>query len=665
MARLVIPHRIAEARSAGRLAYLAGAGVSRDPPASRPMAGEIAAALTEGLWLRSTVARRHLRLADVCHLARTLRFESLVQLVADTAGSVGFLRVVDGGRPNFLHRCLAGALSDGCPVLTTNFDRLIESAHPRRGSLRALATAADFQRHGAQSPRGVLAKLHGSSEDQDSLCATLANVGRLGPAFAWDVRRGEYLARVRRDFPLVVLGYSGADDLDVMPRLEISKSTQPLLWVVHGPSPVRTVGLRRLDRLPLLPEVRAFLRQQNAHVWFGPTREALALIEGCNPPAAITATPTVNVRAEIFSRLGFAGARWVHDFVLSRAVYLGGQPDVALKLFSAIRRRAWARNRGVALRCLVNEASILSDLGKAADACALLQRALPELRSKTDDSTWCLALLNWAVLRRELGATEESRRALENLLVVTKKSAGMEIIEAHATQNLADLLFERGELDRALIFYKKARRLYKRAGDQTGLAKSFGGLAKLLFAKAKTDKSRQTALVASAIALWHGRAARDPQTVARLLNNRGTIERSMGLADRAEASFREARVAGRKAKDPVPVLVSWMGMVTVALIRRDLRRAQWYARRCLSAAEKAHLWFLAAQTRGNLGLALLDAGKPKEAATEFTRALDVFRRLGDQRFVAFTEANLAECRKLAAIHRPQGPKLTNREAALD
>ena len=136
-----------------------------------------------------------------------------------------------------------------------------------------------------------------------------------------------------------------------------------------------------------------------------------------------------------------------------------------------------------------------------------------------------------------------------------------------------------------------------------------------------------------------------PLTVARLLNNRGTIERSAGLADRAEATFGEARRAARQAGDPLPLLVSWMGMVTVALLRRDLGRAQWYARRCLGPARRAGLLSLAAQTQGNLGLALLQAGRRADAATEFHQALEVFRRLDDQRFIEFTERNLAECRR--------------------
>lgn len=289
--RLIRP--FADARRLGRLAFLVGAGASRDHPANRPLATELSSALISGLWSTSTIARKHWALQTMLRRSRNVRFERLVQVVADTTGSTGILQVVRGGRPNWVHRALGRALCRGCPVLTTNFDRLIERAYRNRDGLRILSASEDYRRIGRRTPSGILAKLHGSIEIEESICASLQQVGALGPAFMWDPPRGEYLARVRRRYPLVVLGYSGADDSDVVPRLRITESSKPLLWLLHQEGALqeaKSSDVRRLATAPGLPDV---LRESKALVLRGPAR---ALLSRRSAPASPASTPRRRAR---------------------------------------------------------------------------------------------------------------------------------------------------------------------------------------------------------------------------------------------------------------------------------------------------------------------------------------------------------------------------------
>jgi tetratricopeptide (TPR) repeat protein len=66
-----------------------------------------------------------------------------------------------------------------------------------------------------------------------SIAATLSRVGRKGEAFSSDpFFRNAFQNEVRRR-DLVVLGYSGSDDYDVLPMISLSGSQRRLIWFWH------------------------------------------------------------------------------------------------------------------------------------------------------------------------------------------------------------------------------------------------------------------------------------------------------------------------------------------------------------------------------------------------------------------------------------------------
>ena len=91
-----------EARAKGRLAFLVGAGISKDAPANQPLASDLSWAIGEGLWNLSTIAKKMWKRKTVCRRILNVRFENLMQMIADTTGSTRFLNVLKGGKPNSL-----------------------------------------------------------------------------------------------------------------------------------------------------------------------------------------------------------------------------------------------------------------------------------------------------------------------------------------------------------------------------------------------------------------------------------------------------------------------------------------------------------------------------------------------------------------------------------
>ena len=304
-----------KAKEKGRLAFMVGAGASWDAPACRPLAGEISSAVGSARWSISTIAKGKWKERTIQRYACSVKFESLMQILAETTGSLGFLNALKGGRPNQLHSIFAAALLDRCPVLTTNFDELIERACPTSESIVALTANPDFKRWRRRTPRGVLAKLHGTLSNLDSMCATMQSIGSLGPAFMWDPPRGEYLARVRRDFPMAFVGYSGADDSDILPRLRITESTQPLLWVLHDRGRTRIATDRDINKLAVVPGLPEFLYESDATVVAGNTVQVLSTL--CNRRLKISGNrKTVLLAKKLIRSMRRTTVPYLADFLI-------------------------------------------------------------------------------------------------------------------------------------------------------------------------------------------------------------------------------------------------------------------------------------------------------------------------------------------------------------
>jgi hypothetical protein len=236
-----------------RYCFLVGSGISSEPPANLPLAGAIVRALLAILDIRSS-AREDLAKKYDCG---ELRFEQFLESLR-ASYSDDDLRVLDAlsmsESPNSLHHFLASAIRSGYGVITTNFDSLIEMAGASQGSV--IKTVFDEKTASAamKEKARALWKLHGTLVDEAgndhraSIVATLQRIGRKGEAFRADAAFGAYVAEMVQDSALVVMGYSGSDDYDVVPMLAQIRSPLKMLWVFHqdGLSVPRVGGLECL-----------------------------------------------------------------------------------------------------------------------------------------------------------------------------------------------------------------------------------------------------------------------------------------------------------------------------------------------------------------------------------------------------------------------------------
>lgn len=227
----------------GSLCILAGAGISYPPPANLPTALHVLRELFSSLPIpqadRDTLLdalspgwQGGLGYFDF------LRFEQIMEALEYCGDRhAPLLRgIVRDTSPNRYHYQLARLLQAGHLILTTNFDCLIERACRDLGIAHTvLVSNEDYERYQSCPGRVVnpIFKLHGTAHagniDAASVAATFQSVTseRTRMASKWAAMDAELATR-----DLLVIGYSGSDDFDVMPSIRFAP--RKLLWVQHG-----------------------------------------------------------------------------------------------------------------------------------------------------------------------------------------------------------------------------------------------------------------------------------------------------------------------------------------------------------------------------------------------------------------------------------------------
>lgn len=145
------------------------------------------------------------------------------------------------GAFNRLHHFCAQVIKRRGAVITTNFDMMIEQA------LDAGAIPYDRGTLGCSSKDAILFKIHGSIDNPASLALTIDQVGAgLGP------ERTRSLHKVIRGRVVLVLGYSGNDQLDILPALRAGPYDR-IVWLVHD-----STSRRCCTEAPLQQELADF-----------------------------------------------------------------------------------------------------------------------------------------------------------------------------------------------------------------------------------------------------------------------------------------------------------------------------------------------------------------------------------------------------------------------
>ncbi|MFX1353155.1 MAG: SIR2 family protein, partial [Promethearchaeota archaeon] len=227
-----------------KLTFLIGAGCSVDPPSCLPAGRTMMDAIIDYMCAETEI--------DKIKELKDLRFEQLVEIIRDQSDPD--LRIIDlyelSDKPNIQHFFLANMIKEGSFVITTNFDFLIEYALQQSGvSLNDILPVItkqdfiDFQNPYKQLKKGkyTLYKIHGSTKNiiqdkstRDSLIATLQAFGankKEENVFQLESFKQPAFTNLTENRSLVVMGYSGSDDFDIVPTLKVLRNLENIIWI--------------------------------------------------------------------------------------------------------------------------------------------------------------------------------------------------------------------------------------------------------------------------------------------------------------------------------------------------------------------------------------------------------------------------------------------------
>jgi len=248
-----------------KIAVLAGAGVSIDSPSNlldgwtfmfetlrraaphdldRLLKHSSAKLMKNDLWEKSWVLSiLKTPNAKYYRPGEMLRFEILMNDLAESGldPQLSVLNCFDKcDRPNRNHFILAHLIRAGHVVVTTNFDGLIEKAFAHINGkddlpLRVVYMDEDFPDRGpSYDDPPTIWKLHGSlsvngmntrNSIQAKVFAMLTTT--------MTMHKRAFLTQLLANFELFVVGYSGWDDLDIIPILSNTPSKKRLIWIDH------------------------------------------------------------------------------------------------------------------------------------------------------------------------------------------------------------------------------------------------------------------------------------------------------------------------------------------------------------------------------------------------------------------------------------------------
>lgn len=231
------------------LTFLVGAGCSIESPSNLPGGTQMMEEIIKYSCCESEINT----LIEVIR-KNEIRFESLIEIIQHNYDrNLKTLEFYSQCQyPNKTHFFLANMITRGNQVMTTNFDNLIELALKNilneEGAIKPIIKKDDFNR--AINENNIfndnlylIYKLHGSinncitqEDTRNSIIATISSLGKnnqYNDNFILPDYKKSIFDKLINNRTLIVLGYSGSDDFDIIPSLLETEEIQRIIWIDH------------------------------------------------------------------------------------------------------------------------------------------------------------------------------------------------------------------------------------------------------------------------------------------------------------------------------------------------------------------------------------------------------------------------------------------------
>lgn len=507
---------------------------------------------------QAAILKRHLLPASTNEGLRVrIRFEQLLQIVRDTADkNLSTLKCLEHATtPTALHYFLARQAAAGAAVFTTNFDTLIERAYMLESSktlLRVLDHESSNKRQQDSSfaharniaptrQNHLLFKLHGSLRklkysrpggarfgrwSTKTLNATLDTIGRGSVHPGLEANKEHLFLKCLSGRILIVIGYSGLDDFDVIPTMERAIRMNVLkgvLWISHCECDSMSITSWLNDRCK----------------WIAQTLPSALtdVVRTKDPHAFVAFGRTTDIIESMFA--GKPKCRSVFPIESSPSKVSNGLSIPMLKDYFPNTSTENAR---------FTAARLCESAGDFSHADQLYQQAI--VNSQRHSSRAALRIRGLATARRGYiqwlnGHSGRAFARMAQALTLLRRARDAKGI-ATVTNQLGLVYLNRGELRLALTYFHRALTLHRRHRDRARAAKSLANIGIVFRRLGDFDSAEKYAQRALAVS----KSIRDREGMARDLGNLGNVfwgRKQYRLAlKHHERAFRLARQIGQK-----------------------------------------------------------------------------------------------------------------------
>ncbi|MFX1294286.1 MAG: tetratricopeptide repeat protein [Promethearchaeota archaeon] len=499
--------------------FLIGAGCSIDPPSCLPSGRQMVEAIINYTCAESE-RKNILELGGI-------RFEALVEIIRDQLDPnlkfIDYLGLCN--KPNLQHFFLAEMIKRGHFVITTNFDFLIEHALLQSGvpkkNIVPVITKEDFLENNNPNElfkdgKKTVYKIHGSTKNiitddstRSSLVATIQAFGsnKAGEnVFQLESFKRPAFINLTKRRSLVIMGYSGSDDFDIVPTLKILENLKTVFWV-------------------------NFVYNDNG------TENIIEIFADTNP--SFDRFQKVNQILMEIKRMSNTDHVYRIDVNTSRLVKNLIQSDfkVSTKKFD-ISPMDWLRNNIKAPSKIIKfqiPFQICYSLGKIDNALRCAEEIL-KISEESDDLYWKgLTLNNIGLIYYDQGNYPEALKRYEEALQIDTQ-LGDWSKKATVLNNIGGIYEAQGNYPEALKRYEEALQIDTKLGDLRGKATRLNNIGLIYYTQGNYPKALKRFEEALQIDTQLG----DLRGKANRLNNIGMIYKQQGNYPEALKRYEEA-----------------------------------------------------------------------------------------------------------------------------
>ncbi len=596
--------------------FLAGSGISIDPPSCLPTGQEF----TEALLKRCIPESKYEEIRKLMNSEREglrntgdfLRFEELMEYLSQSVDPE--LHVLDDyancQTPNIDHQFLAQMIIQGRPVLTTNFDSLIEiallEAGVQQNQLCPMILRQDWEASHNDEVR-IVHKLHGSLIDmrtkrscRESIQATLKQISQgKNDVLQLEPWKRVVLEKLLINYDLVVLGYSGLDDFDLVPTLLNISSDKNIIWInfYKGFSPeeaqLNFLGepgsllydkqteqdrvWRLLSRFSQsgsrLPKniIRIDLDTSQLWKWLW-TRFLQTAPPSIKAEPAVSKSTTPALTLSEIDQWTLAGQIYHDRNLLSESLHAY---QTALVIADA---EGDPKKMGP---CFIGVGHLLHKLAKTEDAQKSNLRGLKVARACKDLTTIAIMLNEIGMDHFNQGRNDEADKELQQALEVAKQLADRRW-EARTLNNWGLLVAGQGNFKKAKELYDEAIAINDQLGDLRAKNTNFSNLAQISQAQHHYEdainKHRQVIELADQLG--------DLMKKAMALNNIGQILEKQGKKTEARKHYEQALQISEKFDMPHVKLACLFSLAELHYQLRQMDEALAYSQRLLEIPDQ-------------------------------------------------------------------------------